>query len=166
MRHVEDLDAVRERATVVQDELNNRIPDQMNKTMCVLTVVAAILLPLSLLTGLLEINVGGMPGVDSPLAFSLVALVAVEIVVLLLAWDKFHEHGIQIPFPQRDLHLESSDEALPRGGYRRLGQPPRPGAALSPCRRSGRSCRYGRSSPSGHGPWRLPPGGRSGGPEP
>jgi len=27
--------------------------------------------------------------------------------VLLVIWDKFHEHGIQIPFPQRDLHLKS-----------------------------------------------------------
>jgi len=27
--------------------------------------------------------------------------------VLLLVWDLFHEHGIEIPFPQRDLHLKS-----------------------------------------------------------
>ena len=27
--------------------------------------------------------------------------------VLLVIWDKFHEHVIQIPFPQRDLHLKS-----------------------------------------------------------
>lgn len=27
--------------------------------------------------------------------------------VLLLIWDKFHEHDIGIPFPQRDLHLKS-----------------------------------------------------------
>lgn len=87
LRYVEDLDTVRERATVVQDELNNRLSDQMNRTMYVLTVVAAVLLPPSLLTGLLGINVGGMPGVESPLAFSLVALTlvalgAIEIVVL------------------------------------------------------------------------------------
>ena len=25
--------------------------------------------------------------------------------MLLRVWDKFHEHGIEIPFPQRDLHL-------------------------------------------------------------
>lgn len=29
--------------------------------------------------------------------------------VLLLIWDKFHEHGIEFPFPQRDLHIKSSD---------------------------------------------------------
>ncbi|MGB5275874.1 MAG: mechanosensitive ion channel domain-containing protein [Gammaproteobacteria bacterium] len=27
--------------------------------------------------------------------------------VLLNVWDKFHEHGITIPFPQRDLHVKS-----------------------------------------------------------
>lgn len=28
--------------------------------------------------------------------------------LLLRIWDKFHEHGIEIPYPQRDLHLRSS----------------------------------------------------------
>lgn len=27
--------------------------------------------------------------------------------VLLGVWEKFHEHGIEIPYPQRDLHLRS-----------------------------------------------------------
>jgi len=29
--------------------------------------------------------------------------------VLLRVWDKFREHGIEIPFPQRDLHIRSSE---------------------------------------------------------
>ena len=29
--------------------------------------------------------------------------------VLLRVWDKFHEDGIEIPFPQRDLHWKSPD---------------------------------------------------------
>ncbi|MCY4396371.1 MAG: mechanosensitive ion channel [Rhodospirillaceae bacterium] len=32
--------------------------------------------------------------------------------VLLRVWDLFREHGIEIPFPQRDLHLKSSDIPL------------------------------------------------------
>jgi small-conductance mechanosensitive channel len=29
--------------------------------------------------------------------------------VLLLVWDKFHANGIEIPFPQRDLHIRSAE---------------------------------------------------------
>ena len=29
--------------------------------------------------------------------------------VLLGVWDRLHEHGIEIPFPQHALHLKSSD---------------------------------------------------------
>ncbi|MEO1924643.1 MAG: mechanosensitive ion channel protein MscS, partial [Gammaproteobacteria bacterium] len=28
--------------------------------------------------------------------------------ILLKIWDKFHEHNIEIPYPQRDLHIRSS----------------------------------------------------------
>ena len=29
--------------------------------------------------------------------------------ILLLIWDKFHQHDIEIPFPQRDLHIKPSE---------------------------------------------------------
>jgi small-conductance mechanosensitive channel len=36
--------------------------------------------------------------------------------VLLRVWRKFHDHGIEIPFPQRDLHIKSSEaEFVVRG---------------------------------------------------
>ena len=41
--------------------------------------------------------------------------------VLLGVWDRFHEHGIEIPFPQRDLHLKSSDVRLAAAGSGRTG---------------------------------------------
>ena len=69
MRYVEDLDSVRERAAVLQDELSHAATTALNRNMYMLSVVAAIFLPLSLLTGLLGINVGGMPGADSEQAF-------------------------------------------------------------------------------------------------
>ncbi|MGB5484630.1 CorA family divalent cation transporter, partial [Parasphingorhabdus sp.] len=69
LRYLEDLDAARDRAIVVLDELANKMAESMNRTMYALSIVAAIFLPLSFLTGLLGINVGGMPGVDSGLAF-------------------------------------------------------------------------------------------------
>ncbi len=30
--------------------------------------------------------------------------------VLLRVWEEFHEHGVQIPYPQRDLHLQTAKE--------------------------------------------------------
>lgn len=79
-RHVEDLDGARERAAVTHDELQNRLSEQMNKTMYLLTIVAALLLPPSLVTGLFGINVGGMPGLDHPWAFAIVAAIVVGMV--------------------------------------------------------------------------------------
>ncbi len=77
MRFVEDMDSARERIAVMQEELAGRLAEQMNKTMYVLALVAAVFLPLGLLTGLLGINVGGIPGAEDPLAFFLVCLLLI-----------------------------------------------------------------------------------------
>ena len=48
-RHLEDLDAVRERAAVTQEEIQNRLAERQNVRMYVLSIVAAIFLPLGFL---------------------------------------------------------------------------------------------------------------------
>lgn len=85
-RLVEDLDAVRDRASVVSDQLVDQRAEEMNRNMLILSVVAAIFLPLGFLTGLLGINVGGMPGEDDPAAFWWVVFVSLTIGGGLLAW--------------------------------------------------------------------------------
>jgi zinc transporter len=84
-RYVEDLDAIRDRATVTQEELNSSLSEQMNKTMYVLSIVAGIFLPLGLLTGLLGINIGGIPGTENPWAFT-VFCVMLGIIAGLQIW--------------------------------------------------------------------------------
>ena len=69
IRYIEDIDTIRERAQIVKDELTNVLSDKMNKNLYLLSVIAAVFLPLGFLTGLLGINVGGVPGVDDPSAF-------------------------------------------------------------------------------------------------
>ncbi|MGB2009788.1 MAG: CorA family divalent cation transporter, partial [Cycloclasticus pugetii] len=64
-----DLDTIRERAQIVKDELVTGLSDRLNKNMYMLSVVAAIFLPLGFLTGLLGINVGGIPGANNEAAF-------------------------------------------------------------------------------------------------
>ena len=78
-RYVEDLDAIRDRATLTQEELNHRLSEQMNKTMYILSMITGIFLPLGLLTGLFGINIGGMPGVDNEWAFGVFCVVLIVI---------------------------------------------------------------------------------------
>lgn len=73
IRYVEDLDLVRERCLVLQEELMNRIAQEQNARMYVLSIVAAIFLPISFITGLFGMNVAGLPGLDEPMAFNFVA---------------------------------------------------------------------------------------------
>ena len=84
VRYVEDIDSARDRAAITQEELNNRLAEQMNKAMYVLSIVAAIFLPLGLITGLLGINVGGIPGVEDTLAFYNVSMVLLLLGILLI----------------------------------------------------------------------------------
>lgn len=91
-RYIEDLDAIRERAQIVKDELSNVLADRLNKNMYMLSIVAAIFLPLGFLTGLLGINVGGIPGADyggSFLIFCAILSVVVFFQILLFKWMKW-----------------------------------------------------------------------------
>lgn len=67
-RLAEDLDAIHDRAQVVRDQVVDIRAEAVNRQMPVISVVAAICLPLGLLSGLLGINVGGIPGTDVPWA--------------------------------------------------------------------------------------------------
>jgi zinc transporter len=81
MRYVEDLDSIKDRAIVCQEELNNNLTEQMNNRIFVLSVVTAIFLPLGFLTGLLGINIGGIPGTDNNNAFTIFILILIAVVV-------------------------------------------------------------------------------------
>ena len=81
-RYIEDLDSIKDRAAVSQEELSNGLAEQMNNRMYVLSIVAAIFLPLGFLTGLLGINVGGIPGADSSRGFSLFMLLLISVVAI------------------------------------------------------------------------------------
>jgi zinc transporter len=83
-RNVEDLETLRERAVVVQEEMLARVSEQMNRKMYVLAMVSVVFLPLGFITGLLGVNVGGVPGGQNPHAFwllsgALAVLIAVEV---------------------------------------------------------------------------------------
>lgn len=84
-RHLEDLDLARERTILLKDDLTSQIAEQQNSRMYVLSIVAAIFLPLSFITGLLGMNVGGLPGVDDPRGFVVSVLAMVLAGIALIA---------------------------------------------------------------------------------
>jgi len=85
IRFIEDLDSIKDRAIVCQEELNNTLAEQMNNRMFVLSMVAAIFLPLGFLTGLLGINVGGIPGAENNNAFG-IFIVLLTVIIALQIW--------------------------------------------------------------------------------
>ncbi|MBW2467177.1 MAG: zinc transporter ZntB, partial [Deltaproteobacteria bacterium] len=88
VRYLEDLDEARDRAAVTQEELVNRLSEQMNNKMYLLSIVAAIFLPLGFLTGLLGINVGGIPGAESKLGFAGFVLLLIGVVIVQIWFFK------------------------------------------------------------------------------
>ncbi len=68
-RLLEDLDAAREHATLLQEEVFSVQNEAINDRMYLLAIISALFLPLGFLTGLFGINVGGLPGVEDPNAF-------------------------------------------------------------------------------------------------
>ncbi len=89
VRHLEGLDAARDRAAVTQEELNGRISERTNRTLYVLSVITALFLPIGFVTELLGVNVGGVPGQTNPWAFlqlcAMLGVVAVVEILLLKA---------------------------------------------------------------------------------
>lgn len=83
---LEDLDLVRERALVAQEEFLGIVAHEQNARMLVLSIVAAIFLPLSFLTGLMGMNVAGLPGLEYPWSFWIlvVLMLLISAVVLVL----------------------------------------------------------------------------------
>lgn len=76
-RYIEDLDLIRERGMVSQEEFLARLAYQQNQRILLLSVLSAIFMPLTFLTGLMGMNVGGIPGGETVLGFTVASLVFV-----------------------------------------------------------------------------------------
>ena len=89
IRYIEDLDEIRDRAMLAQEELAARLADEVNRKTYVFTIVAVVFLPLGFLTGLLGVNVGGVPGIDDPDAFNQLIVLCVAMSLVLLGYFKW-----------------------------------------------------------------------------
>ncbi|MGU9852020.1 zinc transporter ZntB [Pseudomonas koreensis] len=73
-RYLEELELTRERMGLVLEAEDRRLNVRMNRTMYRFGIITCIFLPMSFLTGLLGINVGGIPFSSSPYGFLIACL--------------------------------------------------------------------------------------------
>ena len=73
-----------ERANLLHDQIQSQLSERMNNATLRLGVVATVFLPLGFLTGLLGINVAGIPGTHDPEAFWMVCAILTGLA--LAAW--------------------------------------------------------------------------------
>ena len=79
-RYIEILNDIKDRTQILIDEINRHQDAKLNMTSYLFSVAATIFLPLGFLTGLMGINIGGMPGVEEEGAFWVFTVVCVVLV--------------------------------------------------------------------------------------
>lgn len=68
----DELQVLAERAALIHEQVLDTRAEQMNQTMLVLAAVTVVLMPLTVISGILGMNVEGIPFNDSPYAFWIV----------------------------------------------------------------------------------------------
>jgi len=85
-RMTEDLEAVRERSALIHEQLTDLRSELLEKRALLISIVALIFLPLTFVTGLLGMNVEGIPFAHEPWAFDAVCGFCLVVAVAITAW--------------------------------------------------------------------------------
>jgi CorA-like Mg2+ transporter protein len=85
-RMAEELEAVRERAALLHEQLTDLRAEMIDQRSLAIAVTAFIFLPLTFVTGLLGMNVAEIPFADHPMAFWGVVAFCVVIGAGVMAW--------------------------------------------------------------------------------
>lgn len=88
-RWLDDLDAGVARTAVLADEINNLMAEATNRRAYQMSVMALLFLPATFLTGLFGINLGGIPGAESPVAFWVFCGSLLTLAIGLAIWLKY-----------------------------------------------------------------------------
>jgi zinc transporter len=67
---LEEIAECYERAKLLQEELASRVAENTGRNLYVLSILTAVLLPMTLVTGVFGMNVAGLPGLQDPAAFA------------------------------------------------------------------------------------------------
>lgn len=85
-RMAEELEAVRERAAVAHEELTDLRAEKIDARSLYISIIAMIFLPLTFITGLLGMNVAGIPYANHPHAFWWVTGGCLLLSLIIMAW--------------------------------------------------------------------------------
>lgn len=91
--HLSSLAAAQEITEITQDEILQRSSERTERRLFSLTVITAIFLPLTFITGLLGVNLAGIPDANDPLSFFILCLLLGGIVGLQL-WYLRRKHWL------------------------------------------------------------------------
>jgi len=87
----DELQSLSERAVLVHEQILDTRAEQMNKTILVLTAVTVIFMPLTVISGVLGMNVAGIPYADQPWAFWGVLGALAVLATGLVAFMRMHK---------------------------------------------------------------------------
>lgn len=85
-RMAEELEAVRERAALLHEQLTDLRAEMIDQRSLAIAVIAFIFLPLTFVTGLLGMNVAGIPFAEEPWAFWGVVGFCLAIALAVMGW--------------------------------------------------------------------------------
>ena len=70
---IRDMSELKERITLLQEEIAAQVSEQTNRSVFTLTMVTVLALPINIVAGLLGMNVGGIPLAEHPHGFTVIA---------------------------------------------------------------------------------------------
>ena len=94
-RYLNALEDCRERTALLQDLIEARVSQTMARATYNLTIIATVFLPLTFVTGLLGMNVAGIPEEHAPWGFWVVVGVLVLLAIGSWAWLRWNKWLIQ-----------------------------------------------------------------------
>jgi zinc transporter len=87
----QDLELVQERARLLNEEIDRRLNERTNRNLYFVSVAATLFLPITLLSSIFGMNVGGLPWLEDPNGFTWVMgcmLAAVIVAFVLIYWRR------------------------------------------------------------------------------
>ena len=91
---IRDLSEMQERIKLLQEEIAAQLNEQTNRSLFTLNVVTVLALPINIVTGLLGMNVGGIPLAQDPHGFYVIVAIIVTFTLLagwLVGWLAFRK---------------------------------------------------------------------------